>query len=138
MKRDGSDSFLKKQINYWLKLAEEDWRAAQGLFKLKHYSACLFFCHLALEKILKALVVQRTQQPAPYLHDLERLALLAKISLTKNQRKYLKTITKFNIAARYDNIKLAFHKRCTPSYTRKYFKITKNLYQWLKKEFQKK
>jgi len=87
MKKTWSNSLLKKQINYWLKLAEEDWKTTQGLFKLKHYSACLFFCHLTLEKILKALVVQQTKQPTPYLHDLERLALLAKISLTEKTKK---------------------------------------------------
>lgn len=44
---------INKQITYWKKSAERDWQTALDLFKTKHYDACLFFCHLALEKFLK-------------------------------------------------------------------------------------
>lgn len=52
--------------------------------------------------------------------------------------KALKIISTFNIAARYDDFKHSFHKRCTKEYTDKYFKISKDLYLCLKKQFPKK
>jgi HEPN domain-containing protein len=129
---------VKDQIDYWKKSAGRNWKSAQGLLKLKHYDACLFFCHLALEKVLKGLIVQRTSKPAPFIRDLENLALIAKLSISEEQTKNLKTITRFNIGGRYDDTKFEFYKQCTKSYTEKYFNISKELYLWLKKQYQKK
>jgi hypothetical protein len=66
------------------------------------------------------------------------LAKLAKLELTKEQIEYLTEITEFNIAGRYDVYKLAFYKKCSKRYTEKYFSISKGLYLWLKKQYQKK
>lgn len=128
---------LQPQINYWKSSAHKNFAAAKTLLQNKHYDAALFFCHLALEKILKALVVKRTKKPAPYLHHLEKLAHLAGVKLTKEQTEYFRLINTFNIAGRYDDAKLAFFKKCTKEYTENFFQITKNLYVWLKKQFPK-
>lgn len=53
-----------------------------GLFKIKRYSDSLFFGHIVLEKILKALVVQKTKNQAPYSHDLIRLQETVKLELS--------------------------------------------------------
>jgi len=131
-------STLEKQIDYWKKSAERNWKTAQSLLKLKHYDFCLFVCHLTLEKLLKGLIVKRTNKAAPYTHYLEELAKLAKLNLIKEQIDRLKIITNFNIAGRYDDVKFAFYKKCTKEYTKKYFDISKELYLWLKKQYQKK
>lgn len=127
---------IKKQIEYWRKTSQRDWKTATGLFKIKRYDSCLFFCHLTLEKILKGLVVKHNNQPAPFIHDLEKLAFLSGLKLTEEQVGQLKTISTFNIAARYDNIKLAFYKKCTRDFTTKYLSITEELYQCMKKKYQ--
>ncbi|KPJ55767.1 hypothetical protein AMJ49_06400 [Parcubacteria bacterium DG_74_2] len=130
---------IQKVINYWNKTAQYDFETAEFLFKGKRYPECLFFCHLMIEKTLKALVVERTKTHAPYIHQLVDLAKIAKIDLTEKQIDYLTEITQFNIAARYDAYKFDFYKRCTKNYTKKYFKISKELYLWLKKQsFQRK
>ncbi|MBU2578508.1 HEPN domain-containing protein, partial [Patescibacteria group bacterium] len=76
---------LNEQILYWKTTAGRNWETACSLFKLKHYDACLFFCHLAIEKMLKGLVVKKTKQAAPYIHHLEKLAKLAELKLTEEQ-----------------------------------------------------
>ena len=91
-----------------------------------------------IEKILKGLVVKKTKNHAPYTHDLERLVLLTNLSISKEQLQNLKIITEFNIAGRYDDTKSQFYKKCAQKYTEKYFEVCKELYLWLKKEFQKK
>lgn len=128
---------IKKQIAYWTISAEKNFKTAQDIFKIKHYDSCLFFCHLTLEKILKAIIVHKTKQSAPYLHDLERLIFLAGIDIDEKQRQILRTISTFNIAVRYDDYKLSFYKQCTKSYGEKYLLITKELYLWLKKFLKK-
>lgn len=128
----------KKVIKYWRESAQGDFEVAKSLFKLKHYAPCLFFCHLALEKILKGLVIKQIKTHAPYTHDLVYLAELANLDLDSKQRKNLEEITKFNIKARYDSVKIKFYKTCTKSYTQKYFKISNDFYLWLKKLYPKK
>lgn len=130
--------YIKSQINYWMKSAKRNLATAEDLFKSKHRDSCLFFCHLALEKLIKSVIVKNTKKFAPYIHDLAKLAALAELALDEKQVKNLRTITTFNIAARYDDVKLAFYKKCTPAFTKKYLSITKDLFKCIKKESPKK
>ncbi len=123
----------KEESAYWKDTSRHDWGTALSLFKSKRYDACLFFCHLSLEKLLKGLVVEKTGEPAPYTHDLAHLAVLAATEATEEQIKSLRAIATFNIAGRYDNIKRAFYKKCTKEYTEENLKKAKELYVWLEK-----
>lgn len=122
---------LEKVIKFWRESAMRDWEAANHLYKAHSYAYALFFCHLTVEKILKALVVKQIKQHAPYTHDLAKLAFLAEIKMNKTQIKQLEEISRFNIEARYDSIKMEFYKKATKKYTNKYFKISENFYKWL-------
>ncbi len=117
-----------------LKSARDDWEVVQSLFKSQHYGYALFFCHLALEKALKALVIKRTHEHAPHMHDLRRLAEQALLTLTDNQRKDLDVISTFNIRARYDDFRRTFYQKANRVYATRYIKIAEEFYQWLRKE----
>ncbi|MFA6296922.1 MAG: HEPN domain-containing protein [Patescibacteria group bacterium] len=125
---------IRKVMEYWQESAEQDFKIAEYLLKGKKYSASLFFCHLMIEKILKALVVKKTKKHSPYTHKLVNLAKIVNLKLTNEQIDDLTTITEFNIAGRYDEIKFSFYKKCTKEYSDKYFKISKNLYFDFKKQ----
>ena len=129
---------IAEQINYWLVSSDRDWNTVLGLFKIKRYDYCLFLSHLTLEKLLKGLVVIRTEKSAPRIHDLPELANIAEIDLDENKINNLKIFTTFNISGRYDNIKFNFYKICTKEYTEKYLKIAKELRLCLKKQYPKK
>lgn len=129
---------LQKQIDYWHKSGINDWKTAEYLLEGKRYDACLFFCHLSIEKLLKGMVVIEIHDTPPYIHDLERLAKIADISLEKEQKNALTLITSFHLAGRYKIDKLEFYKKCTKPYTEKHFKLCHKIFLWLKKEFQKK
>lgn len=133
-----SENF-QKSIKYWLESSDKDFQAAESLFEKKLYPQCLFFCHLALEKFLKALVIKRIRQYSPFIHDLRRLAEIAKINLTEKQKQILDQIFTFNIAGRYPEEKSEFYRKYNKKeYAQKYLKLTQDLILWLKKEFQKK
>ena len=127
----------KNHSQHWKHLAARDWKTAQGLFEIKRYDACLFFCHLTLEKFLKGLVVLHTKKEAPYTHDLERLSVIAKIPLPSEQVNDLKAISAFNIASRYSDYKFEFYKKCTRSYTHNYLSKTISLIKCLKEKYLK-
>lgn len=79
-------------------------------------------------------MVEATGKMFPITHNLNDLALKAKLVLTKEQKKDLLIINTFNIAGRYDDYKSSFYKTATQTYAKKYYQITKKLYLWLKNQ----
>jgi len=67
----------------------------QNIFLKKNYSYALFFGHLAVEKIIKAILVKNTNQQGPRSHNLLRLAQEANIKTTEEQKRTLIRITAF-------------------------------------------
>ncbi|MCK5466489.1 HEPN domain-containing protein [Candidatus Parcubacteria bacterium] len=124
-------SQVKKIVSYWEETAGRDRRIMSSLFKSKEYYGCLFFGHIILEKIMKALVVQQTKQQAPYMHDLVRLEEIAKIELSKEEVKLLKEVNAFNLNTRYPDYKLKFYKLCTKEFTKDYLNKITILYKKL-------
>ena len=65
---------VEKTIIYWLAGAAYDLETGRTLLESKRFPYALFFGHLSLEKVLKALVEKTTQPHAPYTHSLTLLA----------------------------------------------------------------
>ena len=114
----------------WLKSGKEDIILANDLFRLKHYGYCLFFCHLAIEKLLKALYIKTIDSYPPPTHKLAKLAKDARVVLTDEQIAHLNEITTFNIEARYDVIKTALYRKATSDFAKKYLRISTDLFNY--------
>lgn len=128
---------IQKISQFWKDSSEKDLKVARDLLRLKHYPQCLFFGHLCLEKMLKAIIVKRTGTHALPIHDLIRLAKAADLKLSERAERDFNTVSKFNVAARYQEEKYKMYKLATAEYARKYFKFIERYYLWLKQEFQK-
>lgn len=122
---------IKKIVKYWFKTAKHDFETMNGLFGIKRYPESLFFGHIVLEKILKGLTVEETKEEAPYIHNLAKLAELAKCDLFKDEMELLDQVNKFNIRARYPEYKLQFYRQCDREYAKNYIDKISNLYQKL-------
>lgn len=118
-------------VEYWVKSSEEDLKTMQALYKSRRYSFCLFLGHLILEKSLKAMVVQNTGDYAPRLHNLPRLAQLAKLELSPEEKELLKEADTFNMEARYPEEKFDFYKKCTKTYADRFYKPIISLHEKL-------
>ena len=129
---------LEKIVISWVEGAEKDWLACQHLYDAGDYPQCLFWGHLVLEKVLKAIVVKVTLEQSPFSHDLVFLASKAHVGLDKVKRDLLNEVNAFNQFGRYDSEVVDFMKKCNPEYAQKYFDVIKNLYKWLIDYFQKK
>ena len=92
---------MKKQAVWWRRTADVDWRTAKSLNQLKRYNMALFMAHLAIEKQIKASIVEKTGRPAPYEHNLNRLAERAGIERDEDQKRVMTEITSFNVLGRY-------------------------------------
>ena len=123
----------REVIKYWLTGSKEDFDSAEILYKNKKYHHALFFCHLSIEKMLKAIIVKSTKTAPPLTHDLVRLAERAGVPLNELKKNELAEITTFNIEARYDDYKLSFRKKAKKQFSLKYLDKTKEMLQWLSK-----
>jgi HEPN domain-containing protein len=92
---------VDKQVEYWTTGSAEDLAAAEVLFEGGHLRHCLFFAHLALEKMLKAHVTRRTQDVPPRIHSLPRLAEIAQVELDGVQMDMLREFGAYQMEGRY-------------------------------------
>lgn len=116
---------------YWTDEAEDALTVLDHLFEKGDYSYALFFGHLAIEKMLKALYVTVKREHAPPIHNLARLARLADIQMSKGRKEQLVLITSFNIEARYPDLKRSFRKKCTKEYAAEQIQAIKDAMKWL-------
>ena len=119
---------IDKQINFWRNSADEDWDVARDLVHRNRIRHGLFFAHLALEKALKAHVCYVTQDIAPRLHNLVRLAELAKLDIQPVQRDILAEMNSFNIEGRYPD---SLSPPPSQDEARHYMTQTEEVFQWL-------
>lgn len=122
---------IKQNIDYWLKSAAHDMEVSESLFKNQKYDWCLFIGHLVIEKVLKAFYVSCKHESPPLIHNLVRLAEHTKLTFKEEQLKFLADINRFNIEARYPDIKFKFQKLCTKEFTEEQFSRIKEMYKWL-------
>jgi len=129
-----SDDFdSDKIIWYWKTEASEAIEVANHLIEKEDYSYALFFGHLAIEKILKALYAKRHKKHAPPIHNLVRLARECELALDDNQIEKLLTVTSFNLEARYPDIKREFRKKCTRQFASENMAHIVEVMKWLQK-----
>lgn len=120
-----------EHIKYWRESAQRDLESAEIIFSSGRYDWCLFVGHLALEKILKALFVERNDNNIPpKIHNLVRLAELSKIELNDDQKFLLDKINDFNIHTRYPDYNLELYKRCNAEFTSANLSKIKEYYSW--------
>lgn len=126
---------IEKTVSYWKEGAEYDMGVAEVLFQTGKYPYALFIGHLALEKLLKALVVKNTKIHAPFTHSLPLLAQKAMLAIPEEFLVKLREFMEFHFEARYPREQRAFYTKCTKAYTRQKFNEILEVYQWLKNQF---
>jgi HEPN domain-containing protein len=123
---------IEKQINYWLTSSSMDWQTANDIYNSdKNFHYCLFICHLTIEKLLKAIVVHKTNTFSPKSHNLTRLAELAVLEVTMDQLKLMEELNQFQLDTRYPDEKFSLYNKATKEFTTDRISKVKELRQWL-------
>ena len=121
----------EEKINYWIKSANNDWIVAGHLFEKGDYPYALFFGHLTVEKLLKAVFVSKFNESPPLTHRLTYLAEKIGFELSPERLELLEIITDFNLEARYPDEKFSFHKKCTKKFTETNLEKVEEIKEWL-------
>jgi len=120
-----------KQIEYWITTAAEDLNSAELLISHKRILHGLFFCHLCIEKSIKAHIVRYTGQIPPKSHKLGYLLELTNLEVTEEDKDFCAMLMIYQLEGRYPE-----SYPNTPSYklTKECLEKTKTLHQWLKEK----
>jgi HEPN domain-containing protein len=123
-----------KTISYWLQSAAYDLETGKTLLRSKKYPYALFFGHLAIEKLLKALVVKHTASHAPHTHSLAMLASKSGLEIPDEIFDQLAEFMEFHTEARYPDTKMEFYQKCTQEFAKAKFAEIRKVYEWLHKK----
>ena len=85
----------QKQIEYWRSSAEDNLETAVLLIESGKTVEGLFFSHLTIEKLLKALFVKKTGELAPKSHKLHFLAEKCSIELSEKQKDFFGVLMQY-------------------------------------------
>ena len=122
---------VQKQIDYWVTSSDEDFAAAESLLEKGHLRHCLFFAHLAIEKMLKAHVTKQTKDIPPRIHNLVRLAEIADLKLDQEQEQLLREFGVHQLQGRYpDSEEFSLGS----SFGKKEISRAERMLSWLKKQ----
>lgn len=92
---------MDKDVKYWVDLARYDIETAEAMYRSGRYLYVLFTCEQAVEKMLKAAVVNTTGKFPPKTHDLVRLAELAEVDFEPDGKEFLGKLLFYYIQSRY-------------------------------------
>lgn len=122
---------MNEDIDYWLQLARLDLESARRSLQGDSYLHCIFGCQQALEKLLKALVVQRTQLDPPRIHNLVRLTVRAGLSVDSNREQFLSKLSLEYVEMRYPQELAMIEELNTRCAAEEHLLQTEEMFLWL-------
>lgn len=125
---------IEKTYNHWINTSDKDYNTMINLYNSKDYHWSLFIGHIVIERLLKAAVVRKTANHAPFTHDLTKLAKISGQPFSDEWLDWMDTISTFNMNARYDIYKEAFYRKCTNEFTTEWIEKIKILRLWIKEK----
>lgn len=127
----------EEHIKYWIETSEEDWNVVDALYSSNKYLYSLFFSHLLLEKLAKALWVKHNEDNfPPKIHNIVLLLEQAEIEMSIDQKKFFITMNDFQLEGRYPDYKNKIYKLITKKDTDEILSKVKQEREWLLKKLQ--
>lgn len=127
----------KDHIAFWVAQAEDDWTAVATLFKGRNYLQSLFFAHLVIEKICKALWIKHNEgNVPPRTHNLIHLLSTTPIKLSDDKNEFMLSLNRFQLEGRYPDYLNKMHNICNEPFTTTIINQTNELRLWLLEKVQ--
>lgn len=125
---------MKKKTKTWLGLATNDLALAQELLQKKrkaYYAA--HFCHQAIEKLLKAIISERTNEIPLPTHNFKLLLDQSRLKdIPEDKKRFIFGLTPHYIGTKYPEDIAELYKHYTPFFVKKLYKKTREVFAWLK------
>lgn len=124
---------MKVEAKLWFDLAKEDWENAILLWENHRYGLTIFSCQQAVEKILKAYIVEYKNKVPTKTHRIENLIEEAGLDLGEVQNPSVIELSKAYIRVRYPDLNKQYFK--SKELAEPLYIMAKGVYLWVKNKF---
>src|SRR5690349_1646859 len=122
---------MPPSVRHWAEQARYDLETAGAMLVSGRHLYVLFCCQQAIEKALKALIVQQTGVFPPRIHNLPRLEEAAGIQVDTAQRSFLAELSAYYIQTRYPEEIESLAGAIDASMAEQILKRTEEMATWL-------
>lgn len=122
---------IQRQVEYWITGADEDIVTANILIHERRILHGLFFCHLVIEKGIKAHCVLETSAMAPRSHNLNYLMETSRLKIDEDTQIFIGILMKYQLQGRYPDYDPAVPDM---EQVKSYLYQTHQLLKWLKEK----
>jgi len=128
---------LRKEVIDWLASSDYDIESAGFMFQSGRYSWCVFMCHQAVEKLLKALIIYKKKEFPPRIHNIKMLYENTGIEQNDCIDTILLKLSPHYMLSRYPDVAGGpSHSMYNKCMAEELYKDTKKVLQWLKQKLQ--
>lgn len=125
---------MRKDTRTFIDSATYDIQTAKDMLDKERYVYVVFLCHLAIEKMLKALVTETTGQVAPKTHNLIYLTKLARIEFPQHLFDFITKVNNASVVTRYPEDFKELVKSYTKEAAQVYLGSSKEVLDWLSQD----
>lgn len=131
---------MDEKVLFWVSEAKDNLETALILYEKNKFIESAFFCHLAIEKMLKAFYIREKTDTPPKIHNLIVLAersLLLK-DLNESQLDFLSELNTFQLEGRYPVDRELFYRQTPKSKFKEIIKKTEVEMKWFEQTLRSK
>ncbi|MGA0559115.1 HEPN domain-containing protein [Larkinella sp. VNQ87] len=122
----------EEHIDYWRRQALDDWETVEVLYRGKKYLQSLFWLHLTIEKLCKAVWIANNKDTVPpRIHNLLRLLNNSNVRATEEHTILMVELNRFQLEGRYPNYIADLQTTITSELVVDYMMRSKSLKEWL-------
>jgi HEPN domain-containing protein len=123
---------MRKDSENYLISSEYDFTTARHMLKTGRHVYVVFMCHIAIEKLLKAIVAEKTDKLPPKTHNLIYLIKLADLTIPQDLFDFIAKINNASVVTRYPEDFNLLLESYTENVAKEYIENTEKVLKWLR------
>ncbi|NOZ68066.1 MAG: HEPN domain-containing protein [Deferribacteres bacterium] len=123
---------MRKDTKSFMLSSEYDLTTASHMYKTGRYVYVVFMCHMAIEKMLKAIAAEVTGKAPPRTHNLLYLIKLADIKIPQDLFDFVAKINNASVVTRYPEDFNKLIESYPEKVVEEYLKDAERVLKWLK------
>jgi len=124
----------KEKVEYWIDIADYDLETARSMLKSGRYLYVVFMCQQTIEKIIKALYINRFDTEPPRSHNLAFIFDKTGITASPETLDLFNKLSAHYINNRYPEYKNKLSSVLGQTEAEEYLTKTEETYKWLKSQ----
>ena len=125
------EPLVNQHVQNWLDSARYDLGTAEHMHETGRYIYTVFFCHLAIEKVLKARIQHVSGELPPRTHSLRHLVERGGLALPDDLLEFVSMLSDVSVPTRYpDDFAKLIEAYDRPVATR-YLRQTREAFEWI-------